>query len=624
MQHLRLLGLWRDHRGMLAALVLAGTAVAATWTGQALLTSRVFAALISGSSFRDPDLLAPAVALAGVLLARPLLVLVRQLLAQHAMSRVKASLRARALTAFVGRSALDPAAGRTGRDHAVVVDGIENLDAYLSGYLPQIGVTVAVVATVGGMMTVIDPATGGVAVATTLVVPVLPRLWDRALAARGADHWDAYEDLHAEFVDSMQGMTTLVAFGADGRREAQLARASRRLLERTMGQLRVSLIESGLSGFALAAVPALVLVVVAVRRHELSALEIFTLVLLAAELVRPLRDLAALWHAGYLGTFSGPRVMDLLDRDRPGGGAALPSGGARGAGRFPGVAVRGDDERADAPAGCGRPPGIAVRGLSARYPRAEEPALRGIDLDLRSGLTAVVGATGSGKSTLACALVGLLAPERGAIELDGVARDPVELLARVALVPQDPVLLAPTVREDIALGLPEESGGPIGSERIAGVVGGAGPGERGESAGADASVESAARTCGIGDDASFTLDSASGEGGAQLSGGQRQRVAIARGLVQDRRVLILDEATSALDPAAEARLVERLRGASDRVVIAITHRLALARIADHVVVMGDGRVLEQGPPDELLARDGALRALVEAEDGRPETVEAVR
>jgi len=70
--------------------------------------------------------------------------------------------------------------------------------------------------------------------------------------------------------------------------------------------------------------------------------------------------------------------------------------------------------------------------------------------------------------------------------------------------------------------------------------------------------------------------------------------------------------------------VERLRGASDRVVIAITHRLALARIADHVVVMGDGRVLEQGPPDELLARDGALRALVEAEDGRPETVEAVR
>ena len=75
-----------------------------------------------------------------------------------------------------------------------------------------------------------------------------------------------------------------------------------------MGQLRVSLIESGLSGFALAAVPVLVLVVVTVRRNELSALEIFTLVLLAAELVRPLRDLASLWHAGYLATFSGPRV----------------------------------------------------------------------------------------------------------------------------------------------------------------------------------------------------------------------------------------------------------------------------------------------------------------------------
>lgn len=583
MQHLRLLRLWEGHRGALAALVLAGIAVAATWTGQALLTSRVFAALVRGSSLRDPDLFAPAAALAGVLLARPLLVLVRQLLAQYAMSTVKASLRARALTAFVARSALDPAAGRTGRDHAVVVDGIENLDAYLSGYLPQIGVTAVVITAVGAAMTAVDPVTGGVAVAAALLMPALPRLWDRALAARGADHWDAYQELHAEFVDSMRGMTTLVAFGADRRREAQLARASRRLLERTMGQLRVSLIESGLSGFALAAVPVLVLVVVTVRRNELSALEIFTLVLLAAELVRPLRDLASLWHAGYLATFSGPRVMDLLDRDgAEAGGPSLPSGRARGA---------------------DRPPDIAVRGLSARYPRAGEPALRGIDLALRPGLTVVVGATGSGKSTLALALLGLLAPERGAIELDGVALDGAERLARIALVPQDPVLLAPTVREDIALGLPEEPDDPT-------AAGGA--------------VEAAARVCGIGDDASLTLDSASGDGGAQLSGGQRQRVAIARGLAQNRRVLILDEATSALDPAAEARLVERLRDAPGRLIIAITHRLALARVADHVVVMGAGRVLEQGPPDELLSRNGALRALAEAEDGRPAAAEAPR
>ena len=196
---------------------------------------------------------------------------------------------------------------------------------------------------------------------------------------------------------------------------------------------------------------------------------------------------------------------------------------------------------------------------------------------------------------------GFLAPERGAIELDGVALDGAERLARIALVPQDPVLLAPTVREDIALGLPEEPDDPT-------AAGGA--------------VEAAARVCGIGDDASLTLDSASGDGGAQLSGGQRQRVAIARGLAQNRRVLILDEATSALDPAAEARLVERLRDAPGRLIIAITHRLALARVADHVVVMGAGRVLEQGPPDELLSRNGALRALAEAEDGRPAAAEA--
>lgn len=574
MQHLRLIRLWEGHWAMLVALVLAGTAVAATWVGQALLSSRVFAALVSGTPVGNPGLIAAVVALAGVLLVRPFLILGRQILAQHAMSRVKASLRARALTAFVGRSALDPAAGRAGRDHAVVVDGVENLDAYLSGYLPQIGVTVVVVATVGATMLAVDPVTGGVAVLATLLFPLLPRLWDRVLASRGADHWDAYEDLHAEFVDSMQGMTTLVSFGADRRRENQLARASKRLLRRTMGQLRLSLVESGLSGFALAAVPALVLVVVVVRRGGLDALEIFVLVLLAAELVRPLRDLASLWHAGYLGTFSGPRIMDLLDRS--GDVAVRPA-------RLP------DRER-----GSNRAPTVAVRALTVRYPRTEEPALRNIDVVFRPGLTAVVGATGSGKSTLACALVGLLAPEHGSVEIDGTAHGPAELLARVALVPQDPVLLAPTVREDIALGLPPGARARAGSAAV------------------DV-VESVARTCGIGEDPSFTLDGVLGDGGAQLSGGQRQRVAIARGLAQCRGVLVLDEATSALDPASEARLVERLREEHGRTVVAVTHRLALARAADHVVVMGGGRVLQQGPPDELLSHGGALRDLVDAE-----------
>lgn len=620
MQHMRLMRLWAGHGALLVALTAVGVAVAAAWTGQALLSSRIFAMLISQAPLSDPALAPSVLALVAVLLIRPLLVMVRQLLAHHAMTRVKASLRSRALTAFIRRSALDPAAGRTGHDHAAVVDGIENLDAYLSGYIPQMAVTILVLGVVGSIMTAIDPVTGVIAVAAALLLPSLPRLWDRILASRGADHWDAYQELHAEFVDSMQGMTPLVAFGADRRREDQLAQASQRLLARTLGQLRISLLESGLSGFALSAVPALVLATVVARSEDLSAFEVFVLVLLSVELVRPLRDLAALWHAGYLGTFSGPRIMELLDSDAAGAHHRGHEPG--GASRRPHAQQPRSARHAPGPADGDPPaaPVVTVRGLSARYPRAQAPALVDIDLDFSPGLTAVVGATGSGKTTLAAALVGLLAPESGTIEVSGVACGPDRLLDLVSLVPQDPVLLGATVEQDIALGLPEDpgapggpgDGGPLRGTGVSPAVPTSGATQR--SRHSQEVIARAARTAGIGtDDATLTLGTAVGEAGALLSGGQRQRVAVARALAQQRAILILDESTSALDPAAETRLVEAVRRDAARTVIAITHRLAVARSADRVIVLDHGRVVEQGAPEELVARGGAFAALVSAE-----------
>lgn len=605
MQHVRLMRLWAGHGALLLALTAVGVAVAATWTGQALLTSRIFSVLVTEAPLSDPALAPSVLALVAVLLTRPLLVLVRQLLAHHAMTRVKASLRSRALTAFIRRSALDPAAGRTGHDHAAVVDGIENLDAYLSGYIPQMGVTILVVGVVGSTMTAVDPVTGLLALVVTALLPSLPRLWDRVLASRGADHWDAYQELHAEFVDSMQGMTTLVAFGADRRREEQLARASRHLLARTLGQLRISLLESGLSGFALSAVPALVLATVVVRSQNLSAFEVFVLVLLSVELVRPLRDLAALWHDGYLGTFSGPRVMELLDAEAS--GSHRLGREARRASRGPQAQQPESSRHAQGRPGTGplAAPVVTVRGLSARYPRAEAPALAGIDVDFAPGLTAVVGATGSGKSTLAATLVGLLVPETGTIEVAGTACGPDRLLDLVSLVPQDPMLLGATIEQDIALGLPGDARSP--EEPLF-------PGASQPNRHAQEIIARAARTAGIGtDDAALALGSSVGETGALLSGGQRQRVALARALAQQRSILILDESTSALDPAAETRLVEAVRRDAARTVIAITHRLAVARSADRVIVLDHGRVVEQGAPDELLAQGGAFEALVSGE-----------
>lgn len=565
MVHLRLLRLWRGHRGALALLVAIGVSISFAWAAQAVLLSQLFAALLAGSALVDPELVPALVALGGVLLVRPALALVRAAVAHRAMDAVKRDLRSRALAALVERSATRPGDGRSGGEQATVVDGVENLDAYLSSYVPQLAVTGIVFAGVGTVLVLVDPVIGVVAVVAAAVLPLAPRLWDRVLAKRGGDHWEAYQALHAEFVDSMHGMTTLVAFGQERRRERDLAAASEKLLRRTLRQLSVSLVESGLSQFALLAVPALVLVLVAARGAELSGFAVFAAVLLSIELVRPLRDLSAAWHAGYLGTFSGPPVLDLVAHDR---------------------------DRRDAPAvdrlDVALP--LVVEGLRARHPGAKTDAVSEATFRIEAGLTAVVGPTGAGKSSIAAVLAGVLSPEAGDISFGGRRiGSSVELRDRVALVAQDPALFTDDVRSEIALG--------AGSRPT------------------DAAAIAARAGIGTGETA-LDLDTPLGDGGAVLSGGQRQRVAIARGDAQQRRVLVLDEATSALDPASEARLISALRVAHpDDAIVAVTHRLAVAEAADRVIVVADGRVVEEGDPRALRAVDGAYVRLLAAEGG---------
>ncbi|MFC0582980.1 ATP-binding cassette domain-containing protein [Micrococcoides hystricis] len=569
MLHVRLLRLWGRRRWALGALIIVGLLIAGSWIWQALLLSEIFAELAVGRAWDAVQLVPLIMVLAAVLLLRPLLVVGRQLLSQWAMTLIKSELRSAALVAYIRRSATDPAGGNSGRDHAQLVDGVENLDGYLSGYLPQLGVTVAVVSVVGTTMIVFDPVTGAVALCLALLLPFLPRLWDKVLAARGQDHWGAYAQLQAEFVDSMQGMTTLVSFGADQRRERQLADASENLLRRTLRQLRISLIESGLNGFALAAVPAVVLVVVASRRADLDAFTAFALVLLSIELVRPFKDLAAQWHAGYLGTFSGPGIVELIEQDSVD------------------RKVAADSEEPDAaPHQVGE---VALEQVTAYHPRTEHAALADITLQLRPGLTAVVGESGSGKSTLAAVLTGLINPAQGQVRVNDEAIDAAERLKAVALVAQDPVLAAGTIADNIGAG--QRTKNPD-------------------------LIHASAQLMGIGtEESTLELQSPVGEGGALLSGGQRQRVALARGLAQDRPIVVIDEATSALDTASEALIMQRIRQAcQDKILLAITHRLAVANNADWVVVMADGNIVEQGQPEQLLADPNSAFAALAAQN----------
>jgi ATP-binding cassette, subfamily B, bacterial len=226
--------------------------------------------------------------------------------------------------------------------------------------------------------------------------------------------------------------------------------------------------------------------------------------------------------------------------------------------------------------------GLSFSQVGFRY-AADVPVLRDVSFTVPAGqICAIVGASGAGKSTLADLLLRFYDPDAGTIVIDGqdirqLRLD--DLRRQVAMVEQTPYLFRASVRENIAYGRP---GATLDEIRICAAA---------------AAIDSFIQSLPQG------YETIVGERGVTLSAGERQRIALARALMRDPSVLILDEPTSALDPTSEAavtrELLQVLRG---RTALLITHRMSLVEMADLVVVIEDGRVLEMGSPSALLSR----------------------
>ncbi len=484
--------------------------------------------------------------------------------------RVKTDLR-RVL--FDHLLALGPAYARgerTGELTAAAVEGVESLDAYFRQYLPQIAIAALVPLAILLIVFPLDPLSGMVFLLTAPLIPVFMLLIGKSAGALTRRQYDLLGRLSAQFLDTLQGLTTLKLLNQSRVQSINIRRASERHARVTLEVLRVAFLSALVLEIVATISTALVAVEVGLRLlyGQMEFQPALFILILAPEFYIPLRMLGLRFHAAASGTAAAKRIIEILLVPLP--PLTIPS----------------------------RPspltPTCRIEFHEVHYSYADgREALRGISFEIRTGqMVALFGPSGAGKSTITHLLLRFVEPTRGEIQIDGIPLREISADAwreQIAWVPQSPHLFHDTIAANIRFARPLATMGEVV--------------QAARQAHLHEFVESLPQG----------YDTPLGESAARLSGGQAQRLALARAFLKKAPFLILDEPTSNVDPETEALLqdsTERLM--AGRTVLLIAHRLSTIYRADQIVVLSDGCVVEVGRHEALVRTDGLYRRLAMA------------
>jgi ATP-binding cassette, subfamily C, bacterial CydD len=522
----RLLRYARTTRVYLAATVALGVALAGLIVAQAtLLAHGITAVFLQGADLRA---LLPTLGwLAAVIAGRAAVGWAQEATAVRSSAAVKSELRGRLLAHLAARGP----SGDTGAVTALVVRGLDALDAYFARYLPQLVLAAIVPAVVLARLLPADLLAAATIVLTLPLIPVFMVLVGLRTEADNRRQFRLLARLSHHFLDVVAGLPTLKVFGRARAQVATIRRISDDQRRLTMRTLRIAFLSSLVLELLATLSVALVAVGIGLRlvSGHLDLSTALLVLILAPEAYLPLRQVGANYHASAEGLAAADEAFAILDSPIAPAGAAT------------------------APAGA-----IAFEDVRVRY--RDEEALR-LSAVIRPGeVVALTGPSGCGKSTALHLLLGLATVDSGRITVGGIdlsTVDPAAWRATIAWVPQRPHLFAATIRDNIALG-----GGGI-------------------------DVVTAARLADAHDFITALpqgYDTVLGDDGTGLSAGQRQRIALARAFHRDAPIVLLDEPTANLDTGTADEIMTAIRRlAHGRTVLLAAHRPELIAIADRVV-----------------------------------------
>jgi ABC-type multidrug transport system fused ATPase/permease subunit len=576
----RLTGFLRPYRKQLwGSLIFAWAAMGMTvlipW-----LIGRAINAIENGE---QPDLLPLALAIVGAGFLRLGLTVVRRLVAGKVSLAVEFDLR-QSFYAHLQRLELGFFDGQqTGQLMSRATVDLQSIRFFLGYGLIFITQNLLTIFLVTIVMVAINPMLALIALAPAPLIVYTASRYNRVSRPALQEVQQRIAELTAEAEENISGIRIVKAFAREEHQLARFRRAVGRVFDQSIYSTRLQAFFSPLIGLLPQLGIALVLLIGGrqVIDGSLSLGDFTAFYTYMVILAGPMRMLGVTMGMAQRAIASGNRLFEILDRepriDSPPGAPSLPAGG--GSVRMKGVSLAYDELRSASAAPRSDGAGAAE-------------ALTGIDLEVEAGRTvALVGPSGSGKTSLVALIARLYDPSAGAVEIDGADVREVDvgsLRREIAFVADDSFLFTASVAENIAYARPEAS--------------------REE-------VEEAARRAqadGFIRDLPDGYETMVGERGMTLSGGQRQRVAIARALLADPRILILDDATSSVDATTEAAIKSGLQEAmEDRTTFVIAHRLSTVSLADEVIVMDGGEIVDRGTHEELLEGCSFYREIAE-------------